>query len=153
MAKKKYSLNFDGFLTLAEQLDNLGEGLLMEATIKALDESRKYVNVEVGKAMKSSKYSFKEGIKYSQGSARKSLIEVSQLPVEVVGTVVKAYAGVDASEAPEVVILAVEGAPNNKPDLKLRHAIKCKGKIRKEVDRIQKAVFTEAIRKGLNNNG
>lgn len=151
MAKKKFSLDFKGFLDIAEEIDKLGEGVLMEATIKALDESRKYVNIEVGKAMKKSKYSFSNGIKYSQGRARKSLIEVSKLPVEVIGTVVKAYAGVDMKEAPEVVILAVEGAPHEKPDLQLRHAIKVKGAIRKNVDIIQTKVFNEALRKGLNN--
>ena len=100
--------------------------------------------------MKNSKFSFKKGEKYSQGNARASLIEVDKMPVEVSGTTVTAYAGVDLSQAPEVLILAVHGTPNEAKDAKLHQAIAVKGKVRKQVNELQEAIFTEALKEALN---
>lgn len=148
---KGFSLDFKGFLDLAEDISSLGDDLLLKATTMALDESRKYVNIEVGKAMKESEYNFKKGEGYSQGDARKSLIEVSEMPVEVNGTEVVAYAGIDLSKAPEALILAAEGAPNRAADKKLYNALKVKGKVRKQVDSIQSQIFNAVLEEGLQN--
>lgn len=145
---KGFSIDFDGFLDLAEDISNIGNDTLLEATTRALDESRKVVNIEVGKAMKESQYSFKKGENYSQGDARASLIEVSKMPVEVSGTVVTAYAGVDLEQAPEVLILA-SGAPHLAKDKKLYNAIRVKGKVKKTVDEIQANIFNEALKEAL----
>lgn len=151
MAKKGFSLDFGGFLDFAEQLDKLGgSDALLNATVKALDESKEYVNNAVSEAMNSSEYNF-DGTGYSQEEARKSLQEISQMPVMVEGTVVKAYTGVDLAKTPEVIILAVTGAPNRAKDTKLSNAVRVKGKIRKEVDKIQEEVFNKALREALNN--
>ncbi len=151
MAKKGFSLDFGGFLDFAEQLDNLGgSDALLNATVKALDESKEYVNNAVSEAMNSSEYNF-DGTGYSQQEARKSLQEISKMPVMVEGTVVKAYTGVDLAKTPEVIILAVTGAPNRAKDTKLSNAVRVKGKIRKEVDKIQEEVFNKALREALNN--
>lgn len=150
MAKNKFSLNFDGFLDLTREVDKLGEGLLIQATKEAIQATKDYVNAEVEKAMNTSKHSFIDGEGYSKGKAKRSLEEVASMPVQIIGTNVVAYAGVDMKEAPEVVILAT-GTPHIAKDTKLSNAIRVKGKIRKEVDRIQKEVFTEALRRGLNN--
>lgn len=148
---KGFSLDFGGFLDYAEELDKLGgSDALLNATIKALDESKKYVNNAVKEAMDSSEYNF-DGTGYSKEEARKSLDEISRIPVMVEGTVVKAYTGVDLAVTPEVIILAVEGAPNRAKDTKLSNAVKVKGKIRKEVDKIQEQIFNEAIKEALNN--
>lgn len=147
---KGFSIDFNGFLDLAEDISSISTDTLLNATVKALDESRKIVNIEVGAAMKDSQYSFKKGEKYSQGDARESLIEVSQMPVEVSGTVVTAYAGVDLEKAPEVLILA-SGTPHLAKDKKLYNAIKVKGKVKDKVDRIQKDIFTEALKEALGN--
>ena len=146
---KGFSLDFKGFLDLAEDISNISDDLLLEATKNALDQSRVYVNEKLGQALKSSEYNFRKGEGYSQGEARASLIEVSQMPVEVNGTEVIAYAGIDLEKAPEALILAVKGAPNRSPDKNLYNAIKVKGKVRKQVDRIQESIFNEALKGAL----
>lgn len=149
MAQNKgFSVDFNGFLDLAESISEIGNETLLEATVKALDKSRELVNVEVGKAMKASKYSFTKGEKYSQGQARKSLIEVSETPTEISGTEVTAYAGFNLENAPEVLPLAY-GTPHLAKDTKLYNAIKVKGKVKKEVDRLQEAIFNEALKEAL----
>lgn len=146
---KGFSLDFSGFLDLAEDISNIGNDVLLDAAVKALDESRKLVNIEVGAAMKASQFSFKKGEKYSQGDARASLIEVSNMPVEVSGTEVIAHAGVDLEKAPEALILAVKGTPHQAADKKLYNALKVKGKVRKKVDQIQKDIFNKALEDAL----
>lgn len=152
MANKGFSLDFGGFLDFAEKLDELGGGdALLNATVKALDESKKYVNAAISDAMNSSEYEFTKGSGYSKGEARESLKQIADMPVMVEGTVVKAYTGVDLADTPEVIILAVTGAPNRAKDTKLSNAVKVKGKIRKEVDRIQDEVFSKALKEALHN--
>lgn len=150
MAQNKgFSVDFNGFLDLAESISEIGNETLLEATAKALEKSRELVNIEVGKAMKASRYSFKKGEKYSQGHARKSLIEVADTPIEINGTEVTAYAGFNLETAPEVLPLAY-GTPHLAKDTKLYNAIKVKGKVKKQVDELQKAIFTEALKEALN---
>lgn len=146
---KGFSLDFEGFLDLAEDISNISDALLLEATKTALDESRKCINIEVGAAMKASKFSFRKGEKYSQGDARASLVEVDKMPVEVNGTEVIAYAGVDLAKAPETLILAVQGTPHQAADKKLYNAIKVKGKIRKKIDQIQSDSFNAVLKEAL----
>lgn len=147
---KGFSLDYEGFLGFAEQLDEIGgSDALLNATVKALDESKKYVNEAVREAMNSSEYNF-DGTGYSQEQARKSLEEISRVPVMVEGTVVKAYTGVDLADTPEVIILAVVGAPDRAKDNRLANAVRVKGKIRKEVDKIQEQVFNDALKEALN---
>ena len=146
---KGFGLDFSGFLDLAEDISNISNDLLLETAAKALEASRDLVNIEIGKAMKNSKFSFKKGEGYSQGAARESLIEVYKMPVEVSGTTVTAYAGVDLSQAPEVLILAVHGTPHEAKDAKLHHAIAVKGKVKKQVNALQEAIFSEALKEAL----
>lgn len=145
-----FSLNFDGFLDLAEDISNLSNDVLAQAAVTAVEESRKSVNIAIGKAMRESKYNFEAGQGYSQGTARESLIEISQKPTEVNGTVIEAVAGVDLSKAPEVIILA-SGTPHLAKDTKLYNAIKVKGKVRKEIDALQERIFNAALEEALNN--
>lgn len=150
MAQNKgFSLDFKGFLDLAEDISNIDNDLLLEATVKALDATREIVDIEVGKAMKASQYSFKKGEKYSQGKARESLIAVDQMPVEVNGTEVTAYAGFDLKIAPEVLPIAY-GTPNMAKDTQLYNAIKVKGKVKKHIDQVQEQIFNEALKEALN---
>lgn len=152
MARNKgFSLDYEGFLDFAEQLDELGgSDALLNATIEALDKSKEYVNNAISEAMNASEYEFTKGSGYSRGEARESLKQISQVPVMVEGTVVKAYTGVDLADTPEVIILAVVGAPDRAKDTKLANAVRVKGKIRKEVDKIQEQVFNEALKEALN---
>lgn len=149
MAKNKgFSLNFDGFLDYAREVDELGEGLLKEAVNNALVKSKDYVNEEISKAMNASKYHF-DGASYSKGKARKSLKKVAALPVEWNGTTAKAYIGPDLSEAIEFQFI-IYGSPHTPKDNKLYNAAKVKGNIRKQVDEIQKEEFNKVIKEALN---
>lgn len=148
---KGFALDFKGFLDLAEDISKqYGEEALLQATEKALDETRKYVNGEVKRAMENSTYSFDKGVDYSQGAAKKSLEKVAAMPIETSGTVVTAYAGVDLEEAPEALILAY-GTPHLAKDTKLYNAIKVKGKVKNEVAKIQAEVFRKALEGGGTN--
>lgn len=148
MADKGFSLDFDGFLDFADSISRrYGDEWLLYAAEQAIEESRKYVNGEIYKAMLESPYSFMEGVEYSQGTALESLAEISNMPTEVSGTVVTAYAGVDLEKAPEALMLAL-GTPHLAADKKLYNAIKVKGKVKKQVERIQKKVFETVLSGG-----
>jgi len=149
MAKKGFSLNFDGFLDLARDISELGDGYLQKAVDNAFTASKDYVNNEVSKAMDASKYHF-DGTGYSQGKAKASLREVEAMPVEWNGTVAEAYVGVKTRDALEVLFLAY-GTPHIAADTKLLNAIKVKGKVKKEVERIQQEEFNKVIEEALNN--
>lgn len=145
MAKTNFSLDFDGFLDLAAQIDEIGgEKALKKATESALNESKKHIQAEIEKFMYMSPYSFTAGYRRSKGRARASLDKISEIPVQWEGTTAKAYIGVDLEEAPEVAIL-IYGSPHIKPDKKLYKAIKVKGNLRKEVSKIQKLNFAAAL--------
>lgn len=153
MSKNKFSLDFDDFLKLADQVDRLGEGYLKKATENALRKSTDYVNQEVLNAMNKSKYSFTAGQGGSKGRARESLEKVSQMPIKWEGTKAFAYIGVDLSEATEVIFLmngsTLNGNPHIKADTKLKNAIKVKGKVKKEASKIQKEEFTKVIEEAM----
>ena len=123
MPKTNFSLDFDGFLALAEEISSIGDEYLLKSTEGALYQSKMVVNREIGKALNNSKYNFNAGKGYSQGLTRESLSEVYNMPVEVEGNVVTAYAGIDLKEAPEALILALHGTPHQAKDKQLAHAI------------------------------
>lgn len=149
MAKKGFSLNFDGILDLTRDIESLGDGYLQKAVDNAFNASKEYVNNEVSKAMDDSRYNF-DGTGYSQGKAKASLKEVEKMPVEWTGTVAKAYIGVKTRDALEVLFLGY-GTPHITADAKLINAIKVKGKVRKEVERIQSEEFNKVIEEALRN--
>ena len=157
MGKNKFSLDFDDFLKLADQVDRLGEGYLKQATENALRKSTDYVNQEVENAMNKSKYSFTAGQGGSKGRARASLQKVAQMPIEWEGTKAFAYIGVDLSEATEVIFLmngtTLNGNPHIKADTKLKNAIKVKGKVKKKASEIQKEEFTKVIEEAMKKDG
>lgn len=143
---KGFGLNFDGFLDLAEEIDELTDtDYLLQVAKQTLEKTKEYVNKEVFLAMNSSEFNFTKGEGYSQGKAVKSFNEISKMPVKVEGTTVTAYAGFDLDEAPEALILATYGAPHRGYDTKLQNAIKVKGKVKKEVERLQKEAFANAL--------
>ena len=145
MAKNKFDLDFGGFLDYARIIDErLGTGALQAAAKEALQKSADVANINIGRAMEQSPYSFKSGQNYSQGRAKKSLAKVAEKGVEVDGTVITAYAGVDFTDAPEAMILA-SGTPHLKGDTNLKNAIKCKGKYRKQIMDIQQGVFFQKV--------
>lgn len=145
---KGFDLDFKNFLDFAEDISKkYGDEVLLYAAEQALEKTRVYVNGEIAEAMDNSPYNFEEGKGFSQGTAKESLAEISEKPTEVSGTVVTAYAGVDLEKAPEVLMLAL-GTPHLAKDTKLYNAIKVKGKVKKEVEKIQKDVFGTVLAGG-----
>ena len=61
MAKTNFSLDFDGFLDLAADIDNLGNGYLKQAVDNALTASKNYLNNAAADAMAKSRYNFERG--------------------------------------------------------------------------------------------
>lgn len=149
MAKNNFSLNFDGFLDYARDLDQLGEGYLQTGVDNAFNASKIYVNDEVAAAMDASRYNF-DGTGYSQGKAKASLREVEAMPVEWNGSVASAYIGVRNRDALEVLFLGY-GTPHLAADTKLLNAIKVKGKVKKEVEKLQQEEFIKVIEEALIN--
>lgn len=148
MAKNKFSLNFDGFLDLARQIDELGEGYLKKATENALIKSKEYVNGKIAEALETSPYNFK-GTGRSHGITKKSAEKVADMPLEWQGTLAILPVGVSWYDAPEATLLAY-GTPHIKGDTKLRNAIKVKGKVAKEVSQIQKEEFLKVMKEAQN---
>ena len=148
MAKNKFSLNFDGFLDLARQIDELGEGYLKQATENALTKSKEYVNGQIAEALETSPYNFK-GTGRSHGTTKKSAEKVADMPLEWQGTLAILPVGVSWYDAPEATLLAY-GTPHIKGDTKLRNAIKVKGKVAKEVSQIQKEEFLKVMEEAQN---
>ena len=151
MAKTKFDLNFDGFLELAERIDELGDGYLKEAVENAMQKSKDYANEQILNALDKSPYSFNKGENYSRGKTKKSLEEVSKMPLEWDGNVVRGYVGVSYHDAPEIIFTAY-GTPHMKGDNNLKNAIKVKGKYRKEMDKIQQEEFMKVLNKGMEDN-
>lgn len=149
MASKGFSLDFGGFLDFAEQIEQLGgSAALKKATENAIKKSAQAANINVGKALADSQYSFKQGVKGSKGRAKKSLAKIGSAPVEWEGNVIKAPVGVDLEDAYEVMIL-IMGTPHIKPDTKLKQAIKVKGRYKRDVERIQQNEFLRVLQEVL----
>ena len=152
MAKNKFSLDFQDFLDFAYKIDELGgTDALKTATENALKQSKEHAEIEIGKAMKNSPYSFTAGQKYSTGGVRKSFIEVAEMPVEWDGDVCKAYIGVDTAKEPEI-LFAMYGTPQKAGDSNLKNAIKVQGKYRKKINEIQKHEFNKVLDEVMNND-
>lgn len=150
---KNFSLDFKDFLDVAYRISEAGgDEALKRAVESAFEGSKDIQNIEIGKAMKNSKYSFKAGVKRSRGRARGSLKEVAETPVQWDGTVATAHIGVDIAEAPEVAIL-IHGTPHIPPDTNLKNAIKVKGKYLKKVKEIQAEKFNEVISEIMEGGG
>lgn len=153
MAKNNFSLNFDGFLDLAERISEAGgEAALKRATENALSKSKDIANAEVLAAMEKSRYSFTAGEKGSKGRAESSAKKTAAEPVKWDGTTATAFIGVDLSEAPEVAIL-MHGSPHIAPDNALKNAVKVKGKVRKKVDEVQAAEFNKVMNEIMEGGG
>jgi hypothetical protein len=144
----KASLDLSKFEDWADEISReYGDDKLLEVATEVIEESRKFVNGEIGKALKKSKFSFDKGDRGSQGKTRESLIDVSKMPVEVVGKRVTAYAGVDLKEAPEALILAIDGSPKQGKDTQLSNAVRVKGSTKKRLEEMQSEIFSSALRK------
>ena len=150
MPKTNFSLNFDGFLDLARELDELGNGYLKKAVDNAFTASKDYVNNAVDEAMSKSRYHFERGQGYSRGKAGLSLAFVRDMPVEWQGTTATAFIGVSLRDALEMQFI-IYGTPHMQADTNLRNAIKVKGKYKKEVSKIQLEEFNKVIEEALNN--
>ncbi len=164
---KNFGLDFDGFLDLAEQLDNLGREHLKKAVEFALAHSKGVATTNILKAMKESPFQFAQnkqsdkgvgGIaegegknRRATGKASKSVWDVSEKPVEWQGNEAIAYVGADLEIAPELLILAL-GTPHIQGDRNLNNAIKVKGKYRKMVKNVQEEEFLRILKEAQQND-
>lgn len=152
MAQNKgFGIDFNGFLDLAEEIDQAwGGDALLNATEAALIATKDYVNSEVERAIQNSKYNF-DGTGYSKGDVKASLEEVKKMGVVKEGTTLTAYAGIDMSLQAEEILYIIYGTPHMSKDSKLYNAIKVKGSVKKEVEKIQRETFLEALGGGVRN--
>lgn len=143
---KKFSLDFDGFLDLAERISEAGgDEALKKATENALRASDEYITPEIEKAMRSSPYNFERTGK-TAGTLDKDY------SVEWTGTVAKAKIGFKISEGGLPSLFLAYGTPHIKPDVKLKNAMKGEGKYKKEIAKIQQAEFNKIISEVLKND-
>ena len=152
-SQRGISVDFNGITELQQTLANLGSEAYTKAVVNALGASKDYVNAEILKAMEQSPYNF-DNTGYSQLKTQKGLSKVEQMDVEVRGTEAVAYAGVSYHEAPELWYLAHGGQGNPhapKEDPNLYNAVRVKGKVKQEVQRIQQEEFTKVIEEALRN--
>lgn len=147
MAKNNL-IDYKDLIRLQQKVADLGDAVLKQATINALQKSKDYANQKVEEAMNESIYNFK-GKGRSSGRALKNAQLVSTIPVEEAGGFVYAYVGVSWAVAPEVTYLAY-GTPHIAADFRLHNAIKVEGPIKKEVLRIQQEEFNKVLQEGMN---
>lgn len=150
-SQRGISIDFNGVLEMQKTLASLGGEVYKQAVVNALAASKDYVNGEILKAMEQSPYNF-DGKGYSQEKAKKGLSKVEKMDVEIRGAEAVAYAGVSFYEAPELWYLAHGGTPHAPiVDQNLYNAVRVKGKVKKEVERIQQEEFTKVIEEALSN--
>lgn len=148
MARQGISVDFEGVFELQNTLASLGDEIYKKAVVNALAASKDYVNGEIQKAMDASQYHF-DGTKYSLLKTQKGLNKVEQMDVEIKGAQAVAYAGVSFYDAPELWYIA-HGAPHTPADQNIYNAVRVKGKVKQEVERIQKEEFNKVIEEALN---
>ena len=148
MARQGISVDFGGINELEKTLSGLGAAAFERAVINALTASKDYVNEEIAKAIDASQYNF-DGSGYSRLKTKKGLTKVEKMDVERKGTQAIAYAGVSFYDAPELWFIA-HGAPNTPKDTKIYNAVRVKGNIKQEVERIQREEFNKVIEEVLN---
>lgn len=141
----KFSLDFDGFLALAEKIDELQEGALKKATENALVATDDYVTKEVDKAVAGSRFNFNH-----TGKTKKSIDREKK--VEWQGTKASAAAGFRISQGGLPSVFLMYGTPHIKPDTKLRAAAKGTGKHKKAIQEIQAAEFNKVVEEVMKND-
>lgn len=143
MPKNKIKLQFGGFEEYAERLDELG-GSIEEATEQALKQSQKHVAEKLKTIVQENKYPAK-GL-YSSGDTKKSIIENAAVKWE--GTTASINVGFDFKISGLNTIFLMYGTPKMQPMTGLKNAIYGSG-TKKEIQAIQEAVFSEAIKKAM----
>jgi hypothetical protein len=150
-SQRGISVDFGGVFELEKVLQSLGGDVYQTAVINALTKSKEYVNDEILKAMEQSPYNF-DGKHYSRLKTKKGLEKVEKMDVKINGNEAIAFAGVSFKVAPELWYTAHGKASNpHAPitDQKLYNAVRVKGKVKEEVQRIQKEEFNKVIEEAL----
>ena len=147
MARKRFGVEFDGFLEMAERLDELaGKDGVKRAVEGALIATDKYVTAEVDKAVSKSKFNFERGNQTTKESIDRNL------KIEWEGNMASAKAGFNISDGGLPSIFLMYGTPTIKPDTNLKNAAKGTGKHKKKIQEIQQEVFTKVINRVMNND-
>lgn len=141
MAKKRFSLEFDGMEKLAKKLESLNGNLKLTAE-KALQESQKIVTPKIKKAMQKENLPAKG--KYSSGDTEKSIIENDTVSWN--GTVASIDIGFDMDKSGLKSIYLMHGTPRMNPVKGLKASIYGSA-TKKEVETIQAEVFQNEIKR------
>lgn len=141
MAKKRFSLEFDGMEELAKKLEFLN-GNLQSTAEKALQESQKHLIPKIKKAMQKKNLPAKG--KYSSGDTEKSIIENDT--VNWNGTVASIDVGFDMDKSGLKSVYLMHGTPRMNPVKGLKASIYGSAS-KKEVEAIQAEIFQKEIKR------
>lgn len=138
---KRFGLQFSGWTSMIEQLDNLSHFGVMEGTKKALIETHKLVTPKLEQAIKPHKKS---------GKTEVSLVREPR--IEVRGHTVSIDIGFDLNNGGLPSIWLMHGTPRVKPDKKLYQAL-YGHKTASEVAHVQYHVIKDTIDKYMSMRG
>lgn len=143
MARNKMTVEFNGFVTLKKQLDELGGNATKRAVESALKASQNIVADNVSAAMQSHN---------KTGDVAKSIIDGS--PVEWTGDTAAIGVGFKISNGglPSIFLMygtQVHGQPHVKPDMNLYNAVYGTA-VKKQIREIQKEAFEKVLKRVMN---
>ena len=143
MARNRVSLQFSGFLEMAEKLDEL-QGDLKKTTEEALRESKAVVSKNLLNA--TNKANYPAHGKYSTGKTRHSID--TQKNVKWEGTAGEIKVGFDFKKSGLTSIFLMYGTPRMKKVQQIYDAVYGR-KTKTQVSKIQKDIFANAIKEKM----
>lgn len=143
MSKNKIGLQFTGFKEMTEKLDNIG-GDLKKTSENALLAGKTFVAKNIVRDVKKSNYPAHG--KYSSGATRHSID--TDKNIEWQGSVASIPVGFDFEKSGMTSIFLMYGTPKMAKVQSIYDTIYGK-KTQSEIKKIQKEIFTEAIKKKM----
>lgn len=147
MAKKKFSLEFEGFEEMLEQFSELGTDVKPIAT-KALEATHSYITPQLHEKVQASNLPAKGD--YSTGQSESQIIDEAN--IEWQGSISSVDIGFSLDEGITPIFL-IHGTPNMAAVKGLKNAI-YGSKTKEEIAKIQEDIFAkELLNKVMNNGG
>lgn len=144
MARKKFTVNFEGFAELAEQYDQMGADI-KEGVEEALKATHDLLTPAIQEAMRPHKLT---------GETAASIVQENKVNWE--GNTASIKVGFDFNKGGLTSIFLmydtkIHGTPRKKPaDKKLYNASKGEGQYKKKIKEMQKEAFLKAVERSLN---